>query len=100
MATAHHAESYVQEFAGELDRWQNRIENLKRMAEVAAAKSRADIEAGIRRIEGVLRVARDLLGRTQPISAEEWMQIHPKVTAILRAAQYCYNNLVSDWPQL
>ena len=100
MAIAHDAESYVLEFAGEFDRWQGRIENLRRMAGPVAAQSRGEIEAGVRRIESLLKAARGLIGRSDTMTAEQWMEIHPKVTAALRALQSCYNNLAADWPSL
>jgi hypothetical protein len=100
MAIAHHAGSYVQEFAGELDRWRGRIENLKRMAGPVAAQSRGEIEAGVFRVGSILKAAQDLISRADTMTAEQWMEIHPKVTAILRALQSCYNNLVADWPSL
>jgi hypothetical protein len=99
MATAHHAESQVEEFAVELDRWQGRLRNLAHMIPAGEASSRVKMNAGLRQLEVILGSAGELLDRSRTISSEEWMEIHPKITATLRAAQSCYNNLVADWPQ-
>ncbi len=100
MVVAQSAESYVREFAEELERWQGRIGNLRYMAAAAGPQGRGQIEAGAGRLESILRGARDLLGDRHGMGGDEWMEIHPKVTAALRAAQSCYNNLVADWPVL
>ncbi len=100
MAIAHHAEPYVQEFAAEFDGWQGRIENLKRMAGGATTQGQAEIEAAARRIEMILKATRGLLGNSDTMTAEQWMEVHPKITAALRALQSCYNNVVADWPSL
>lgn len=94
------AASYVQEFADEFDRWQGRIGNLRRMENSVAAQSRTRIEAGVRRIEQILKAAEDLVSHSDTMTAEQWMAIHPKVTAALRALQSCYNDLMADWPSL
>ncbi len=100
MAISHDVESDVQAFEEELGRWQSRIENLKRMVGPVGDESRRQIEAGIRRIEMILKGVRDLLGQAGEMAAEQWMGVHPQVSAALRAMQSCYNNIVSDWPQL
>ena len=96
MATEH-AESYAQEFADEFDLWQSRIETLRHMATSPDLQSRREVEAVIGRIETTLKAVRDLIGRSDTMSAEEWMDIHPKVTAMLFALQSWYNNLMADW---
>lgn len=100
MAVAQQTDSYVQEFAAELDRWQGRLRNLSLMAAVIPASARAPIEQGHRQLEAILRSASDMLERSRTVSSEEWMEIHPKITAALRTAQSCYNNLVADWAQM
>ncbi len=100
MAIAQHAESQVRELVEELQRWEGRVRNLRQMAEAVGPAGRGQIEAGVRQLESILCSARDLLGNRPAMGAEEWMEIHPKVTAALRAAQARYNDLVADWPAL
>jgi hypothetical protein len=100
MAISHDVESYVQAFEKEFCRWQGRIENLKRMAGPVADESRAQMDAAVQRIEAILKDARDALQDADAMTTEQWMAVHPKVSAALRAMQSCYNNIVSDWPQL
>jgi hypothetical protein len=100
MAIAQDTESYVQEFAREFGRWQGRLDNLKRMAGPVAGSGRQEIEAGGRRMESLLKVARSLVDPTEAMTAEEWMEVHPRVTTALQALQSCYNNLMADWPSL